>query len=75
MLGGGLGDDAADAARPGVEDVVEAELEERGRLRDGAEDADEGRGVEVLGEEGRDEGGSGRGLLGGLGVATGQSAS
>lgn len=68
VLGGRLGDDAADAARARVEDVVVAELEERCRLRDGAQDADEGRRVEVLGEERRDEGGRRRTLLGGLQV-------
>jgi hypothetical protein len=46
--------------------VVEFELEQGGRLRDGAVDADKGSWVEVLREEVGDEGGNVRSLLGGL---------
>ena len=66
VLGRGLQHDAPHGAIARVHDVVKLLLEQRRRLRDGAQDAPDGRAVQVPVDELADERGRVRGDLGGL---------
>lgn len=66
VFGGGPHHDAADGAVAGVEDVVEALCQQRGGLLDGALDDRDGVGVQVPGQQPRDDGRGGGGELAGL---------